>query len=147
MKYRKTFVVSLVAAVGAFAFARTPEPFPVEGKEKTTTSSGLTIVYVDPADGGAQSGDAVRVHYTGRLQDGGKVFDSSVARDQPFEFVLGAGKVIKGWDEGLQGMKIGEKRQLVIPPDLAYGDRGAADVIPPGATLVFDVEMLGIRRK
>lgn len=89
-------------------------------------------------------GKTANVHYTGWLENG-KKFDSSVDRGQPFSFPLGAGKVIKGWDEGVQGMKVGGKRKLTIPSDLGYGSRGAGGVIPPNATLIFDVELLGVR--
>lgn len=91
----------------------------------------------------ATSGQNVSVHYTGWLTDGTK-FDSSVDRGRPFEFPLGAGRVIRGWEEGVEGMKIGEKRRLTIPPHLGYGARGAGAVIPPNATLVFEVELLGL---
>ena len=92
----------------------------------------------------ATSGKTVSVHYTAWLLDGTK-FDSSRDRGQPFQFPLGAGRVIKGWDEGVAGMKVGGKRQLVIPPALGYGDRGAGNAIPPGATLIFEVELIEIQ--
>ena len=96
----------------------------------------------------AEPGRVAVVHYTGWLHDAdaedgkGTKFDSSVDRGEPFRFPLGAGRVIRGWDEGVAGMRVGGKRQLVIPPDMAYGERGAGRLIPPGATLVFDVELL-----
>ena len=108
-----------------------------------TTSSGLR--YVDEVVGTGEAvaaGKTVTVHYTGWLENG-KQFDSSVDRGQPFSFHLGVGQVIKGWDEGVQGMKVGGKRKLTIPANLGYGARGAGGVIPPHATLIFDVELLG----
>ena len=108
------------------------------------TASGLKIVETTIGTGAeAVTGSAVQVHYDGRLENG-KEFDSSRKRGQPFQFRLGAGMVIKGWDEGIAGMKEGGKRQLVIPPELGYGKRGAGGVIPPNATLVFDVELLRV---
>jgi len=118
-------------------------PTKVEGKGKSTPS-GLQYWDIQLGTGDeAKAGKTVKVHYTGWLTDGRK-FDSSVDRGQPFSFPLGAGKVIKGWDEGVQGMKVGGKRQLRIPPDLAYGTRGAGGLIPPNATLIFDVELLEV---
>ena len=109
-----------------------------------TTASGLMIEELAVGDGdSARSGDQVTVHYTGWLTNGRK-FDSSVDRNDPFIFALGRGNVIAGWDEGVEGMKVGGKRKLTIPPDLGYGARGAGGVIPPNATLVFEVELLGI---
>jgi FKBP-type peptidyl-prolyl cis-trans isomerase len=92
----------------------------------------------------AQAGQSVVVHYTGWLTSGQK-FDSSVDRNDPFDFRLGAGQVIPGWDQGVAGMQVGGKRKLTIPPNLAYGARGAGGVIPPNATLVFEVELLAVR--
>ena len=109
-----------------------------------TTPSGL--IYVDLSEGegeAALAGQRVSVHYTGWLTDGTK-FDSSKDRNDPFDFPLGAGHVIRGWDEGVQGMKVGGVRKLTIPPQLGYGERGAGGVIPPNATLVFEVELLKI---
>ena len=116
-----------------------------ESNQEVTTPSGLK--YVDQVVGtgeAAVAGKTVNVHYTGWLENG-KKFDSSVDRGQPFSFPLGAGRVIKGWDEGVQGMKVGGKRKLTIPSDLGYGSRGAGGVIPANATLIFDVELLGVR--
>jgi FKBP-type peptidyl-prolyl cis-trans isomerase len=113
--------------------------------QAVTTDSGLQ--YIDLVEGKgrqAELGDQATVHYTGWLANGTK-FDSSLDRGQPFSFRVGAGQVIKGWDEGVGTMKVGGKRKLIIPPDLAYGPRGAGTVIPPNATLTFEVELLGLR--
>ena len=118
----------------------------------TTLPSGLQ--YEDTVAGSgaeATAGQNVRVHYTGWLHDPaaengrGRKFDSSKDRGTPFSFSLGAGEVIRGWDEGVQGMKVGGKRKLTIPPNLGYGARGAGGVIPPNATLVFEVELLAVK--
>jgi len=112
--------------------------------EEVTTSSGLQYIDLKVGTGAtAQAGQTVSVHYTGWLENG-KKFDSSVDRGQPFSFPLGAGRVIKGWDEGVKGMKVGGKRKLTIPSNLGYGARGAGGVIPPNATLIFEVELLGV---
>jgi len=112
---------------------------------ETTTPSGLVYEDLSAGEGeAAVAGQQVSVHYTGWLTDGTK-FDSSKDRNDPFDFPLGAGHVIRGWDEGVQGMKIGGVRKLTIPPQLGYGARGAGGVIPPNATLVFEVELLKIR--
>ena len=114
---------------------------PTENKA-VRMDSGLTYIDVKAGDGAeAKAGQMVSVHYTGWLTSGVK-FDSSVDRGQPFGFLLGAGRVIKGWDEGVAGMKPGGVRKLIIPPDLGYGSRGAGGRIPPEATLIFEVELL-----
>jgi FKBP-type peptidyl-prolyl cis-trans isomerase FkpA len=112
---------------------------------QTTTPSGLTYTDIVAGTGAiAETGQKASVHYTGWLKNGRK-FDSSLDRNEPFEFTLGAGMVIRGWDEGVAGMKVGGKRRLEIPPALGYGNRGAGAVIPPNADLVFEVELLGLR--
>ncbi len=114
------------------------------GGTEITTASGLQYVELTVGNGEtAEPGQTVIVHYTGWLENG-KKFDSSLDRGQPFSFPLGTGRVIKGWDEGVQGMKVGGKRKLIIPSNLGYGARGAGAVIPPHATLIFEVELLGV---
>ena len=114
-----------------------------------TTPSGLQMTDTQVGTGASpKQGQTAVVHYTGYLNNNGakgKKFDSSVDRGQPFEFPIGAGRVIKGWDEGVATMKVGGKRTLVIPPQLGYGAQGAGGVIPPNATLIFDVELLGVK--
>lgn len=109
-----------------------------------STGSGLKYIIMEDVDGvKAENGKAVEVHYTGYLLDG-KVFDSSRDRNEPIEFVLGQSQVIKGWDEGIALMNVGDKLRLIIPPDLAYGKKGAGNLIPPDATLIFDVELMSV---
>ena len=113
--------------------------------ELMTTDSGLQYLDTEVGAGDpAQAGQTVRVHYTGTLEDGTK-FDSSLDRNEPFEFPLGAGMVIAGWEEGIAGMRVGGKRTLTIPPALGYGASGVPGAIPPNATLIFTVELLDIR--
>lgn len=120
------------------------QPRKIADSEFVETSTGLKYSEIKAGSGEtAKSGDLVSVHYSGWLTDG-KRFDSSVLRQKPFSFPLGQGQVIAGWDEGVAGMHIGGIRQLIIPPDLGYGERGAGGAIPPGATLVFEVELLEI---
>lgn len=144
--------IAILFSILTFAFpmlfgqvdAKTAAPTKVTGKG-TTTVSGLQYWDIKVGTGPeAVKGQTVKVHYTGWLTTG-KKFDSSVDRAEPFMFVLGQGQVIKGWDEGVAGMKVGGKRQLRIPPELGYGAQGAGGVIPPNATLIFDVELLGVR--
>lgn len=145
---RKTAVAFALAALTATTLAvadQHQEKKPMTEEKTTMTPSGLR--YVDEVVGTgeeAKSGKTVSVHYTGTLQNGQK-FDSSRDRNDPFSFRLGAGMVIKGWDEGVAGMKVGGKRKLIIPGKLAYGERGIPGTIPPNATLLFDVELLSVR--
>lgn len=157
MKYAIVVVIVVVAAAiawsqtathkaGTAARPNTNSPTKVTG-EGTKAASGLQYWDIRAGTGQvAKDGDHVKVHYTGWLTSG-KKFDSSVDAHQPFDFNIGKGDVIKGWDEGVTGMKVGGKRQLRIPPDLAYGKDGYSGVIPPNATLIFDIQLLGILPK
>ena len=132
------------AAPKAAATPKTSGPTPVTGKPQTTLS-GVEYWDIKVGTGAtAVAGKKLSMHYTGWLTDG-KKFDSSFDRGEPFEFTLGKGQVIKGWDEGVAGMKVGGKRQLKIPPAAGYGARGAGNVIPPNATLIFDVELVAVK--
>jgi peptidylprolyl isomerase len=145
-----TALALLAASMAMYGFA-SHFPAAAQSGEKTmtTTASGLQTTDGTVGTGASpQPGQTCVMHYTGWLyQDGvkGQKFDSSLDRGQPFEFAIGKGQVIKGWDEGVATMKVGGKRTLIIPPALGYGARGAGGVIPPNATLMFDVELLGVK--
>jgi FKBP-type peptidyl-prolyl cis-trans isomerase len=141
----KSLYISVLVVMSVLTFSLGVGGSMAENNQEITTPSGLK--YVDQVVGTGEvavAGKTVNVHYTGWLENG-KKFDSSVDRGQAFSFPLGAGRVIKGWDEGVQGMKVGGKRKLTIPSNLGYGPQGAGGVIPPNAMLIFDVELLGVR--
>jgi peptidylprolyl isomerase len=138
----------LRAALVALSLIVAAAPAGAQQAKPVTTSSGLQYIDTKVGTGPTGAGKTATVHYTGWLyQNGqkGRKFDSSVDRGQPFSFPVGGGQVIKGWDEGVASMKVGGKRTLIIPPALGYGARGAGGVIPPNATLMFDVELLAVR--
>jgi peptidylprolyl isomerase len=145
MSLRRIFVSAIFVALIAVPLAFGP----AQAAGEVTTPSGLRIIDVKPGTGPVpQPGQTVTVNYTGWLfVDGkkGKKFDSSLDRGEPFSFTLGQGQVIKGWDEGLATMHVGGKRTLIIPPDLGYGASGAGSDIPPGATLMFDIDLLSVK--
>jgi peptidylprolyl isomerase len=144
---RRAFSALAIGSVFAPTFAIVPAA--AQAGKTVTTPSGLKITDATVGTGASpQPGQICVMHYTGWLYEGGakgKKFDSSVDRGQPFEFPIGKGRVIAGWDEGVATMKVGGKRTLIIPPELGYGARGAGGVIPPNATLIFDVELLGVK--
>lgn len=143
-----TGTASTSAPAGGETASKAPSgPAKVNPKDYKTTASGLKYAILKPGKGAeAKEGQTVAVHYTGWLKDGGTKFDSSRDRGEPFPFPLGAGRVIKGWDEGVKGMKVGEQRQLLIPAKLGYGETGTpGGPIPPNATLIFDVELLDVK--
>ena len=145
MSFPRLFVFAILLGLAAALLA----PRPARAAGEVTTPSGLRIIDVKTGAGPVpQAGQTVTVNYTGWLfVDGkkGKKFDSSLDRNEPFSFPLGQGQVIKGWDEGVATMHVGGKRTLIIPPDLGYGASGAGGDIPPGATLMFDVDLLGVK--
>ena len=141
-----TLLVVMMIACKSVGQSDTDNEINGKGSESVQhTESGLQILDLEIGDGAeVQAGDVASMHYTGWLEDGTK-FDSSLDRGRPFEFTLGVGNVIKGWDQGVVGMKINGKRKLTIPPELGYGTRGAGNAVPPNATLIFEVELLAIK--
>ena len=138
--------VAALALLATTAFADTSAPTPVKGMKAVVLPDGLEYVDLRVGTGAeAKAGKKVKVHYTGWLADSKKKFDSSVDRHEPIEFGLGSGMVIKGWDEGIQGMKVGGRRQLHIPAKLGYGERGAGEAIPPNADLIFDCALVEVQ--
>ena len=124
----------------------TSGPFNDNRPAEVTTPTGLRYIELREGSGpNPRTGQSVTVHYVGTLHSTGEKFDSSIDRGTPFTFTIGRGQVIKGWDEGVMSMKVGGKRQLIIPPDLAYGSKGAGNTIPPNSTLVFEVELLSVK--
>ena len=147
---RSAVVVAVLSAMCAMPVMAAQGQAGAKGKtaaaKTVTTASGLKYVDVKVGSGASPvKGKQVKVHYTGTLENG-KKFDSSVDRNEPFSFVIGVGQVIAGWDEGVMSMKVGGKRKLIIPAKLGYGSRGAGGVIPPNATLLFDVELLDVAK-
>ena len=143
-------VLAVIAAIAGIAGIATAAPAAAQpAGPALTTPSGLKIIDIKSGTGASpKTGQICVMHYTGWLYENGvkgKKFDSSVDRGQPFEFPIGQHRVIAGWDEGVATMKVGGKRTLIIPPELGYGARGAGGVIPPNATLIFDVELLGVK--
>eukprot|EP00045_Choanoeca_perplexa_P016439 m.222971 g.222971 ORF g.222971 m.222971 type:complete len:146 (-) comp17261_c0_seq1:41-478(-) len=140
-------VIALACVALAAAYSDPNEDKPAKGNLAKDAKLRIGVMHRVPADEctrKTKGGDKLAMHYTGWTREDGKVFDSSVSRGSPFEFTLGQGMVIKGWDQGLTGMCIGEKRRLTIPSDMGYGDSGSGAKIPGGATLVFDVELKSI---
>eukprot|EP00472_Partenskyella_glossopodia_P003708 CAMPEP_0197522372 /NCGR_PEP_ID=MMETSP1318-20131121/7538_1 /TAXON_ID=552666 /ORGANISM="Partenskyella glossopodia, Strain RCC365" /LENGTH=143 /DNA_ID=CAMNT_0043074747 /DNA_START=11 /DNA_END=442 /DNA_ORIENTATION=- len=139
-------ILAVCLAVAALAFSDPDEPKKARGNLPSDASLRIGVLKrVEECGQKSKKGDSLSMHYTGWTREDGKVFDSSVSRGNPFEFTLGQGMVIKGWDNGLTNMCVGERRRLTIPSNLGYGDRGSPPKIPGGATLVFDVELLAIR--
>jgi len=147
--FNRRNLMAACAAIATVSIVSMSSDSSAQSGKPVTTSSGLQMIDTQAGTGAQpKQGQTAVVHYTGYLNDNGKKgkkFDSSVDRGTPFEFPVGAGRVIKGWDEGVASMKVGGKRTLIIPPALGYGASGAGGVIPPNATLIFDVELLGVK--